>query len=178
MASELGPGKLLVLQYHSGDKYATPETEAKVGEYKVKGFPTMFFNGGNSVVGGGSGNYGQYSAVVNRELTKQSSVSIVGVMTSRSGTISLDVTITNISDSAVTSVKLMAVVYEDIGTEEHHYVVRDILPPSGIASLPPGETQKFSLSSDFRDSLSSLRAVLFLQSPAGQVLQSAIAINQ
>lgn len=175
MASELGPGKLLVLQYHSGDKYATPETEAKVKEYNVKGFPTIFFNGGNSVVGGGSGNYAQYSTVVNSELTKQSSVSIVGAMTLSGGTLSLNVTVTNISGSAITNVKLMAVLYSDYGTEEHHYVVRDILPPSNIASLSAGETQKFSLSSDFRDSLSSLRAVLFVQSSSGQILQSAIA---
>ena len=174
----MGPGKLLVLQYHAGDEYATPETEAKVQEYKVRGFPSIFFNGGNSVVGGGSSNYDQYSNVVNRELAKQSSVSIAGVMTSSGGTLSLDVTITNISDSPITGVKLMAVIYEDIGTEEHHYVVRDILPPSEIASLSAGETQTFSLSSDSLDNLPSLRAVLFLQSSSGEVLQSAMATAQ
>ncbi len=138
----------------------------------------MFFNGGNSVVGGSASSYSQYSTVVNKELKKPSSVSIVGVITSSGGTISLDVTVTNISDSHITNIKLMAVVYEDVGTDEHHYVVRDILPPSEIASLSPGETQKFSLSSDFPGSLSSLKAVLFLQSPSGQVLQSAIATAQ
>ena len=178
MARELGPGKLLVLQYHSGDKYATPETEARVKEYKVRGFPTMFFNGGNSVVGGSSGSYGQYSAVVNKELTKQGSVSIVGVMTSRGGTISLDITVTNISDSHITNVKLMAVVYEDLGIDEHHYVVRDILPPYEIASVSSRQKQTFSLSADFPGSLTSLKAVVFLQSPSGQVLQSAIAIAE
>lgn len=178
MASELGPGKLLVLQYHSGDKYATPETEAKVTEYKVKGFPTIFFNGGNSVVGGSSGNYAQYSAVVNSELTKQSSVNITGVTTLSGGTLSLDVTITNISGSAITNVKLMAVLYSDYGTDEHHYVVRDVLPPSGIASLSAGETQKFNLTSDWPGGLSGLKAVFFLQSSSGQILQSAIATVQ
>lgn len=130
------------------------------------------------MIGGGSRNYDQYSDVVNSELAKQSSVSIAGVMTSSGGTLSLDVTITNIGDSPITGVKLMAVIYEDLGTEEHHYVVRDILPPSEIASLPAEETQKLSLISDFLDSLPSLGAVLFLQSSSGEVLQSAIAIIQ
>jgi len=178
LASELGPGKLLVLQYHSGDKYATSETEAKVKEYNVKGFPTIFFNGGNAVLGGGSGNYAQYSDVVNRELTKQSSVSITGVTTLSGSIMSLDVTITNISGSAITNVKLMAVLYSDYGTEEHHYVVRDILLPSNIATLSAGETQKFNLTSDWPGGVSGLKAVIFLQSSSGQILQSAIATTQ
>ncbi len=171
----MGPGKLLVLQYHSGDKYATPETEARVKEYKVQGFPTMFFNGGNSVVGGGTGSYGQYSAVVNKELTKQGSLTIGGVMTSSGGRISIDVTIANTSVNDISNVKLIAVVYEDLGIDEHHYVVRDILPPSEIASVSSGQKQTFNLSADFPGSLSSLKAVVFLQSPSGQVLQLAIA---
>ncbi len=138
----------------------------------------MFFNGGNSVVGGGTGIYSLYSAVVRKELTKQSSVRITGIMTPSGGTISLNVTITNISDSQITNVKLMAVVYEDLGTDEHRYVVRDILPPSEIVSLSPEETQEFSFGSDFPGSLSRLRAVLFLQSPSGQVLQSVLVTSE
>jgi hypothetical protein len=144
----------------------------------VEGFPTIFFNGGNSVVGGSDSCYDQYRTVVNRELTGQSSVNITGVMTSSGGTISLDVTITNISNSPITDAKLMAVVYEDIGTEEHHYVVRDILPPSEIASFSAGETQKFNLSSDWSGGASGLKTVIFLQSSSGQILQSAMATAQ
>ena len=161
-----------MLQYHSGDEYANTKTEARVEEYEVEGFPSMFFNGGNVVMGGWDGCYDAYSAVINEELIKPVSAAIAGTMTTGSNTLSFNVVVTNISDNNITDVKVMAVVYEDLGTDEHHYVVRDMQTLSTIANLTPGSTQQFTLSSNYSGNLSNLKAVFFLQLPSGEILQS------
>jgi hypothetical protein len=166
------------LQYHSSDQYATSETEAKVKEYKVRGFPTMFFNGGNETVGGGEGNYNQYKTMVSSLLTRQSFIRIVGQMTASGGSISIKATVINSGNNPITDVKFMAVVYEDIGTEEHHYVVQDILPPSEVISLAPAASREFSLNSDFLGSSPNLKVVLFLQATSGEILQAALATSE
>jgi hypothetical protein len=167
-----------VLQYHSGDDYATSKTEAKVDEYKVEGFPSMFFNGGNLVKGGGEGSYNKYSTIVSQELKKTCPASMAGGMTFSGNAISLKAAATNISNSSITDAKMIAVVYEDLGTDEHHYVVRDIRTLSKIATLAPGATQQFTLSSSLSGSLSKMRAVFILQSSSGQVLQSVLGSAQ
>jgi len=93
-------------------------------------------------------------------------------MTTGSNTLSFNVVVTNISDNNITDVKVMAVVYEDLGTDEHHYVVRDMQTLSTIANLTPGSTQQFTLSSNYSGNLSNLKAVFFLQLPSGEILQS------
>jgi hypothetical protein len=172
----LGPTKLLVLQYHSGDKYATPKTEAKVTEYKVDGFPTIFFNGGNSTVGGGSssGCYDRYKPIVNTETAKISPVNLTGTMTVNGSSITINSTVINTGTSSITNAKLMAVLVEDIGTAEHHYVVRDILTPSAINSLAPGAQQTFNPNITYSGTTTNLKAVLFVQSSSGTILQSVL----
>ena len=134
----------------------------------------MFFDGGNSVVGGSDKSYNQYSTVVTAELAKRSPATIGGVITFTSG-ISIDATVTNASSNDISGVKLMAVIYEDIGTSEHHYVVRDILQPIAIANLSPQNPQKFSLKSSL-SSTSGLKAVLYLQTQSGEIIQSTLVI--
>ena len=134
----------------------------------------MFFNGGNSVGGGWSGCYDQYKAVVNTELAKGSYATIAGTMTISGNSITLNSTVSNTGGSHITNVKLMAVLFEDLGAAEHHYVVRDILTPSVIGSLAPGTQQQFHLSSDYRGVATNLKAVLFLRSSSGQIIQAVL----
>ena len=134
----------------------------------------MFFNGGNSVAGGWSGCYDKYSAVVNTELAKVSPINITGTMTISGSSINLSSTVSNTGGSAIDNVKLMAVLFEDIGTAEHHYVVRDILRPTIISSLAQGTQQQFNLVSDYRGDSVNLKAVLFLRSSSGQILQAVL----
>jgi thiol-disulfide isomerase/thioredoxin len=176
LAKELGPEKLLVLEYHSGDKSATPETEARAVEYRIRAYPTIIFNGSRSVVGSASmsNSYQRYVAVINTELAKAPPVTVKATMTASGTQVSLDINVGNSGISGITDAELIAVVYEDTGTEEHHYIVRDMLR-SSISSIAPDEQQTFNLSADFPGGISRLKAVAFVQLPSHLVLQSTLA---
>jgi hypothetical protein len=134
----------------------------------------MFFDGGNSVSGGWSGCYDQYKTVVNTEIAKGSFVIINGTMTVSGSSINLSSTVSNTGSSPIANVELMVVLFEDIGTAEHHYVVRDILTPSAISSLAQGTQQQFNMVSDYRGDSANLKAVLFLRLSSRQILQAVL----
>jgi hypothetical protein len=163
-----------VLQYHSGDKYATAATEAKVVEYGVRGFPSMYFNGKNLVSGGSTGSYAQQTAVIDRELAKTPSVAI-GASMSLSGGITVNITVSNTSTAVVTTVKLYVILYEDLGIDEHHYTVRDIVTPLTLPSLAPGASQDLSAKSSYTGSTTTLNAVVYVKASNGEILQAALA---
>jgi hypothetical protein len=164
----------LVLQYHSGDKYATKATEAKIAESGAPGFPTMLLDGGlgsNVVVGGSSGTLNQYKALIQAELLKPKTVDLAGTMGISSG-ISIEVSVANLAATDLNSTSLNAVIYEDLGVEQHHFVVQDILPPLSISALAPQTPQQFKFKSDLTGNLSGKTAVIFLKSRSGEVLQA------
>ncbi len=163
-----------MLQYHYNDKYATPATEAKVAEYGVRSVPSIFFNGGNLVVGGSSASYNQQTTEIERELAKTPSVAIVATL-NLSGAITVTATLTNTSNTAISNARLFVVLYEDLGTDEHHYTVRDIVAPVTIANLAPGATQQFSINSSYTGSTANLNAVVYLKATNGEILQTALA---
>ena len=134
----------------------------------------MFFNGGNAAVGGGTGCYDRYKPIVNTEIAKGSFVIINGTMTISGSSVNLSSTVSNTGSSPIDNVKLLAVLFEDIGTAEHHFVVRDILTPTTISSLASGSQQQFNLVSDYRGDSVNLKAVLFLRSSSGQILQAVL----
>ncbi|MFZ1914026.1 MAG: hypothetical protein WBQ62_01420 [Dehalococcoidales bacterium] len=177
----MGPTQLLVLEYHSGDNEATSKTEAKVLEYKVSGFPTIFFNGGTATIGGTAGNstacYQRYKPIINQLTGTISPVNITGTMTVNGKAITINSTVANTSGSPVANAKLTAVLYEDLGTDQHHYVVRDILTPSAIGNLNPGSQQTFNLASTYSGNTANLKAVLYVQTSSGQIIQ-AVQITQ
>ena len=158
-----------MLQYHSKDKYATPATEARVQEYKVRGFPALMFNGRNAVMGGFSGSYKDQTKAIDKELAKEAAVTLTlsvleGV---NMPTMAL---VTNVSGAAITNARLMAVVYEDLGTDEHHYVVREILEPV-VFDLAANSSQDYSFKPNFTGDEQYM--VTFVQAASGEVLQAA-----
>jgi hypothetical protein len=171
----MGPSRLLVLQYHSGDSYATKATEARVQEYKVKGFPSMFFNGGNVISGGSEQSYNQYSkllsSMTSADSFKKTLVNINGTFSATDSN-PVNATVNNLGSSEIKSARLMAVIFEDLGTSEHRYTVREVLTPAAIASLQPQMAQKFG----FKPAATgrNLKAVIFLQAPNGEILQSTL----
>ena len=95
-------------------------------------------------------------------------------MTISGSSVNLSSTVSNTGSSPIDNVKLLAVLFEDIGTAEHHFVVRDILTPTTISSLASGSQQQFILVSDYRGDSVNLKAVLFLRSSSGQILQAVL----
>jgi hypothetical protein len=160
-----------VLQYHTGDKYATKATEARFQDYRVRGTPTMIFNGGNIISGGSNESYGQYSRAISSAAAKKSLVSISGTFSPAEGN-SINAAVTNLGSNELKSLKLMAVTFEDLGTAEHRYVVREILTPAPVASLQPQIAQNFSFKPGTMGG--AVKAVIFLQSASNEVLQSTL----
>ncbi|XUX00699.1 MAG: hypothetical protein TUN42_01585 [Dehalogenimonas sp.] len=162
------------MQYHSGDKYATPATESRATEYNVRGFPSMYFNGGNLVMGGTDSSYTQQKAVIDRELAKPPSVAVASTMKTDGG-ITVTATVTNTSSAAVTNAKFYVVLFEDLGFDEHRYTVRDIPAPVAAVNLAPGESQQFNVSSAYAGAAANLKAVAYLKSSNGEILQAALS---
>jgi hypothetical protein len=165
-----------VLQYHSGDNYATSATLAKASEYGVKGIPAIYFNGANPILGAGSESsaYSAQTAKINAELAKAPLVAVTATM-SISGGIKVNVNLANTGTAGVTGAKLYVVLYEDIGTAEHHYVVRDIVTPLNITSLAAGGSQQLAASSAYTGATTKLNAVVFVRASNGEILQAALA---
>jgi hypothetical protein len=165
-----------VLQYHSGDNYATSATLAKGTEYGVRGIPAIYFNGANPILGAGSeaSAYSAQTAKINAELAKAPQVAVTATMSTLGG-IKVNVNLANTGSAAVTGAKLYVVLYEDIGTAEHHYVVRDIVTPLNISSVAVGGSQQLTASSSYAGSTAKLNAVVFVRASNGEVLQAALA---
>jgi hypothetical protein len=66
------------IAYHSGDAYETPESVARNDFNEVGGYPTVVFNGVESVVGGSNSNsmYNTYLPIVQQELQRPTPLDI------------------------------------------------------------------------------------------------------
>lgn len=135
----------------------------------------MFFNGGNVITGGSDQSYSQYSkllsSMTSADSAKKSQVNISSSFSTAESS-PLNASVTNLGSSEIKSAKLMAVTFEDLGTSEHHYTVREILTPASVSSLQPGTAQKFSFKPGAAGS--NLKAVIFLQLSTGEVLQATL----
>jgi hypothetical protein len=172
----MGFSRLLVLQYHSDDSYATKSTEARIAEYGNRGFPTIFFNGASPLIGAGSeaSAYAAQTAAINKELAKTPVAAITATM-SVSGGIKVNATVGNTGASAISGAQLRVVIVEDVGASEHHYVVRDIMSPLVIGTLSPGIGRQFTASSSYSGNTARLSAVVFIEASNGDILQAALA---
>jgi hypothetical protein len=163
-----------VLQYHLSDEYSTSETEDMGQEYSVRYIPAMSFNGGDIFIPPTITSYSKQAPYIEEELAKTPPVAIAATV-SMSGNITVDVTFANTSSSAISGAELYVVLYEDLGEDEHHYTVRDILEPQEIASLAAGASQQISVTSNYSGSTANLHAVVFIKALDGEILQAALA---
>ena len=139
----------------------------------------MIFNGEEVVRGSASSSssYEKYKTIINRELLGISVLVIKAAMTSNGNSLSIQIDIENLSSSDLTNAALMAVIYEDLGVDKQHYIVRDMMP-SEIISVSARQQQTFNLTSDYGSNPSHFKAVVFLQLTSGQILQSTLASAQ
>jgi hypothetical protein len=165
LAGNIDPGKLIVLEYHIRDQYATGETMAWFMNFANQGTPSVYFNGENPVLGGGDTSplYSMYLSRVNAELTINSTVSMTGTLSPADNQVKL--ILTNKSSSAINGAQLVGVAYTDLGTTEHHFVVRDIT--TSKMNLAAGGTGQYSVSLEVPGSI-----VVFLKDASGSILQS------
>ncbi len=139
----------------------------------------MIFNGEQVVRGSAStsSSYEKYKAIINQESLKVSILVIRAAISSNGNSLSIDVDIENLSSNDITNAALMAVIFEDLGTDKHHYVVRDIMP-SNVINISSKQQLTFNLTADYTSDPSHLKAVVFLQLTSGSILQSTLATAQ
>jgi hypothetical protein len=171
LAAELGPARLVVLEYHRGDGLSTGETNAMFTTYGVTGTPTIFFNGSNRIIGGGSDQYlyNAYKTVVTR-LISPSLISLAATSSSNNGVLTVNVTLTNLSGQTLEGTKLVGVAYHDLGAKELRFVVWDITSPVIVAALASGATFGFQLTGV------GSKMVVLLETTSGQIIQVALAV--
>jgi hypothetical protein len=165
LAGEISPAKLIVLEYHIRDQYATGETMAWFMNFNSSGTPAVYFNGEHPVLGGGdtSSLYNTYQSRINAELALNGSVSMAGTFSPANNQIS--VKLTNNSTQEISDAQLVGVVYADFGTLEHHFVVRDL--SSSQVNLAAGETKDYKVTLEAPG-----QVAVFLKSASGSILQA------
>jgi hypothetical protein len=174
LADEVGPARLLVLQYHVHDRWATYETQKLYDLYKVTGTPSFFFNGGSMVPGGGvdtSYLYARYRPIIDKELATTATAAIVADRPYDSISGPVEVKIKNTSDQPISGARLFGVAYQDYNTDRHRFLVSDI-SEMPLSDLAPGETIQVQLSLDTQ--AYGLSIVVFLKSASGQILQATL----
>jgi hypothetical protein len=76
-----------VIEYHGGDSFETPETDARIDYYAVPGYPTAQFDGGNTIVGGNATQsmYPTYLPVYEQQIAKPALFEIEAVYQNNGG---------------------------------------------------------------------------------------------
>jgi hypothetical protein len=145
-----------VVEYHNGDSYATSESNARISYYGITGFPTAFFDGVLSVVGGSNTQsmFPSYYPKVNQRMAINSpfSLDVTGTQACFSD-ITAHVTVQKVGTNSSTNLRLMAVITEsDIevswqGQDKVDYVCRKMLPNQNgtVLDFSGGDTQSVDL---------------------------------
>lgn len=165
-----------VIKYHNGDDYTNTYSNARNSYYAVPGYPTAYFDGGNSVVGGSSTEsmFPYYYPKVNARMAIQSSFTIEATGTHAClSEFTAHITVEKVAANSSTNLKLHTVLTESNimeawqGMDELDYVERLMAPnQNGTAvSFSSGDIQTYDItfSVDPTWVLDNCEVVFFLQ---------------
>ncbi len=179
---------IVVIAYHSStsDPFYTQESAQRASYYAIQGYPTTFFDGIISEVGGL--HYGTmypfYRRDYNQRINNPSNLIISLTCNydsvSNSGTVTA--TIQNTSSSAITGILHFVIVENDIpynwqGMTELDFVVRDMLPDANGESvtIPANSSitrsRNFTISSSWKEK--DCHIVVFVQASNKEIYQGA-----
>ncbi|MDZ7743808.1 MAG: Omp28-related outer membrane protein [Bacteroidota bacterium] len=149
--------EVAIIEYHYGDDYQNTYSSSRVSYYGVSGYPTAYFDGILSVVGGSQTQsmYPQYLPRYNQRIGVQSSFSLdvtgetYGLMDYE-----VDITVEKVASSSASNLKLHFVITESEieenwqGMDVLDYVERIMVPNQYGTSIDfsGGDTQEVSLS--------------------------------
>jgi hypothetical protein len=150
-----------IIEYHNGDTFTNTYSNQRNSYYNITGFPSAFFDGGLSVVGGDhtESMYSYYLPKYNQRIAVNSAFTITLDGHIDGDTYTINATVTKVETSTATNLYLRAALTEsDIsfnwqGQTRLDYVERDMYPnATGTAiSFTGGDTQTvtytFSLNS-------------------------------
>lgn len=135
MAEKYGTSKFIVLEYHGSDELANSRTEARSKWYNVRGFPTTKFDGIKTQIGGWDDVQTAFENVVDELLRPAASFSITlsGILGQENAV--LKATVTPVSATTRSNLKLRWVIYEDnvdVKGKLHRFVVREVLAEDNL----------------------------------------------
>jgi PKD repeat protein len=124
------------VENHNGDPFANQYSNARNTFYNISGYPTAFFDGGNSVVGGShtQSMYSSYWPKVQQRMNVPSPVSIAVWGTHTGMTYNITVTVTKVANISGSDVRLHVclteseIAYAWQGMSECNYVNRLMVP--------------------------------------------------
>lgn len=131
--------QVAVVEYHGGgvDNYINEYSTARISYYSVTGYPTAFFDGGNSVIGGSHTNsmYSTYLTKYNQRINTPSSFTI-DMVGSKIGTNDYQVTVTATKVATAPTANLVLhfvvtesnIVYSWQGLTDLNFVERLMVP--------------------------------------------------
>ena len=145
-----------VVEYHYGDDYQNSYSLSRVNYYNITGYPTAWFDGVLSFVGGSTTEsmYPQYLSRVNQRLgvTSPFTIDILGSHTCFQD-FTADITVEKVGTNSSNNLRLQAVLTEShipatwFGLDEINYVCRKMMPDQNGTplSFSEGNTQEVTL---------------------------------
>ncbi|MBU0704294.1 MAG: hypothetical protein KKC18_10565, partial [Chloroflexi bacterium] len=142
LAAERGPERIIPLEYHLDDEYHCPATRSRMAAWGAGHAPVSFSGSGYS-------NYGvrdEVSAYENHRLTllsmaRGSPPPTLDVRVSRhiaGRQVALEAWIENRGAEQAAGLELLFVLYEDLGRDGYHFVVRAMSPPHPMDDIESG----------------------------------------
>jgi hypothetical protein len=179
LAEKYGSSKFIVLEYHGNDELSNSQTEARAQWYGARGFPTAKFDGVKTQVGGWEEVQSAYENIIDERLTSSTpfTIALSGILGQESA--QLKATITPVTGTTKTNLKLRWVIYEDnvdVKGKLHRFVVREVLPDDSLlfqGTQAVNITKTFAMNTGWK--YSNLGVVAFIQDDnAKEVLQAAV----
>jgi hypothetical protein len=179
-----------IIENHNGDPYANTYSNTRNSYYGVPGFPTAYFDGLNSVVGGSNSEsmFSYYFPKVNQRMAIQSSftIAVEGTQTCLTD-FNAHITLVKVASNSSTNLKLHTVVTESHikvywqGMDEVNWVNRLMAPNQNgtVVSFTGGDTQEFDISFNVDPTwvLDQCEFVVFLQDQSTKEIFQGIKLS-
>lgn len=140
--------------------------------YSLLGTPSVVFNGasGNQALLGPK----SYEIYLNRVnlLKEQQSTLVIESAVTVTTPLSTSVKLYNLDNASLDGARVYGVIYQDLGTSENHFVVRDITPVQ-VFNLSSYTSATFELISTETDSPNT-HIVIIVKSFSGLIVQSQL----
>lgn len=177
---EMAGDSVAIVEYHQGDEFTTESSLSRINYYSIEAYPTVYFDGGDKVVGASETIFSSYRMKTNDEFQKKVPVHLYlgGNYNDQTRQGYALVQVRAVDGIAATDLRLFTVLTESHIAYAWHdedslqFVMREFFPDtSGIPiSLGKGEFHQeivnFEVSQDFVDTNCDL--VVFLQDFAGK----------